>query len=1106
MGQLPKPVVTVPTVNPQTSCDASQPNGAAIASASGGSGSYDFEWFRGQNTQPANRIGTQASVQSLGVGRYTVKVTDQASGCFATQQISITANVSTPTLSASVVDETQCAPPNGSITATVSSGNVSDYVFSWYNGNRVKATPDYTNTTAVLTGLAAGVYTVKARSTITLCETPARTFTVGKGAPLISIAINTSLLIPPGACNSPTGTLAVDVTAPGNTAGFRVDWYTGGAPLTAAPYFTETVAQTSTTPNTLSSGGFTVVATDLNTGCSAEKELTLPFSNAHNIALVSKTDITTCVPNNNAGITVMLTPGTPASLFNEGDYDIFVYTGKTDPGAAGAALFPAISGIAGVSNYATPSTLTAGFYTFVAVAKSTTSIAGCRSTPLVVEIVESTTDPVVTPTTMSSNTSCNVAMNNGQLTVSTPNASSFDWYNGTTVKPAADFNGATYSNLAPGFYTVRATDLSTGCFSTETYFVLDEPIDVVITPSGFSADNVVLCDPGTGNPIPNGTAQVSTIEENGGAGNLANYNFIWADAAGNTLQSGTSASIVGLAAGDYVVTATNTASACFTQYQFNIEDIRPQLPEIDLVSFDIPTRCVTAQQGRLEVIGTSSLAGSFTYEWYVGTTAFGTIVSNSNNFQNITIPTAQTSITHTVKVINTPSNCWATETYELPLLVNPVIVSASSSSPITSCATANGTVFATVINDNSLDYDYRWYIGNSVLAVPDFLGKTVNDLPAGSYTVQAVDLIDGFCLSAPLTVLLEDQRIEPVVTAALTSPVTNCDPSKLNGSASASVNGSITNHIFDWFAGSTIGPTPVFTGPAATGLAEGVYTVRATDRVTGCFGTAQVTINQSLEAVPLPEVEILSQVTSCTEPNGALRASVDGNTEDYIFFWYTGANVKNNPDYEGEIYEELAAGTYTVTATSRITGCVSAPVSEALVEDQVNPDFDFRVEPATCGDANGSTSIFLTVNVQIESIEWEANSGSANGPNLSNINPGTYTVTVVSQLGCAATKSVTINSDIRPYNGVSRNGDGRNDIFYINCIDQFPNNNVKIYNRAGTMVYEGDNYNNVDIFFDGKSNRGVSPMGTELPDGTYFYLIDKRDGSKPIAGYLELVN
>ena len=89
---------------------------------------------------------------------------------------------------------------------------------------------------------------------------------------------------------------------------------------------------------------------------------------------------------------------------------------------------------------------------------------------------------------------------------------------------------------------------------------------------------------------------------------------------------------------------------------------------------------------------------------------------------------------------------------------------------------------------------------------------------------------------------------------------------------------------------------------------------------------------------------------------------------------------------------------------------------------------------------------------------------------------------------------------------MSRNGDGQNDIFHIDCIDLFPSNFVKIFNRAGTLVYEAEGYNNIDIYFDGKSNKGISLIGSNLPDGTYFYVIDKRDGSKPVAGYLEIVN
>jgi gliding motility-associated-like protein len=88
---------------------------------------------------------------------------------------------------------------------------------------------------------------------------------------------------------------------------------------------------------------------------------------------------------------------------------------------------------------------------------------------------------------------------------------------------------------------------------------------------------------------------------------------------------------------------------------------------------------------------------------------------------------------------------------------------------------------------------------------------------------------------------------------------------------------------------------------------------------------------------------------------------------------------------------------------------------------------------------------------------------------------------------------------------ITQNGDGVNDFFNVNCIELFPNNNVKIFNRAGALVYESDNYDNAVKFFNGKGNKGVYIMDENLPVGTYFYIVDKRDGSKPLTGYLELL-
>lgn len=174
----------------------------------------------------------------------------------------------------------------------------------------------------------------------------------------------------------------------------------------------------------------------------------------------------------------------------------------------------------------------------------------------------------------------------------------------------------------------------------------------------------------------------------------------------------------------------------------------------------------------------------------------------------------------------------------------------------------------------------------------------------------------------------------------------------------------------------------------------------------------------------------------------------------------------------------------------------------------VFPDFNFKVEPATCEGDDGFLAIYMLNDVDITRVVWENSSGTeiAVGPNLQEIPSGTYKVSVTTALGCETSKEIEVGTEIRPFNGISRNADGANDIFHINCIDEFPTNLVKIFNRAGTLVYEANGYDNIDIYFDGKSNKGISLMGSNLPDGTYFYVIDKGNGAKPVAGYLEIVN
>lgn len=1104
------PTVTASVVSNQTSCDASLPSGSASASVGGSTAGFSFEWFTGQNTIAANRIATTATASNLGVGIYTVKATNTTTGCSDTDQVSITLNTTAISLTSTVVPVTRCDPYNGSITAIPSVGSASDYTFTWYEGASVKATPDFPDTDNLLSSLEPGDYTVVAVNNITHCAAPALVVNVADNSPTISMTLDATITQLPSDCNASDGIMGVNIAAPGNTLGFEVDWHFGHSPFTGPSLKTETVISSSQASG-LRTGVYTVSAKDLNSGCSSDEDFDLPFANSHDLTLVSTDDVTTCVPGNDGSAVVKLTP-TPLPGFNEADYDIFVYNGTNDPGPSGTSV-QTITGVIGQVNYPTTTPLIPGFYTAVAVSKNALTL-GCRSVPASIEIKKATTDPLITSTTNLPNTNCLGSAGTGQLVVSADGASAsnytFEWFNGSTVSSptivGTGVNGEQLNNLVEGQYTVRVTNntpVSTGCVSTTTLAILPNPTLVSIDPSGTTTVDLATCTLATGNPIANGTATITAIAENGAAGTLSNYQFEWTNTAGAVLQNGASATLANLGAGTYFVKATSNTTSCFTQMAFTINDDTQGSTSVTLASFEDPERCINPKDGRLTVTAGGNSVSGYSFEWYTGTTPTGSIINTTNDLQGIAV--ASGSVDRTVKVINNSNNCWALDTYSVTLKVNEVLATVSSSSPITSCIADDGAVFGTVTNDNSLDYGYAWYIGTSATGTPAFTGKQVLNLSAGSYTMVATDLLDAFCTSQPQSVTLVDQKIIPVASAAQSSAVTNCDPAKANGSATASVQGDIINYTFDWYAGNPPAGPVLLSGPDINNLSAGVYTVITTNRVTGCAGTTTVTITESLIPVPNPQITVVSNVTSCVFSNGQLSASVNGNTSDYIFNWYVGSGVKPSIDFTGEALDSLTIGDYTVTATSRITGCTSAPDTDRITEQFTFPEFEFRIVPANCDANNGLASLIMLSNVAIESIEWNANGAIIAGPNLADIPAGMYDVTVTSQLGCSTTETVEIGTEIRPYNGISKNGDGRNEFFMIDCIENFPANNVKIYNRAGTLVFEIDGYDNVEALFDGKSNKGISPLGTGLPDGTYFYVIDKRNGSKPLAGYLELV-
>ncbi|TCJ19000.1 PKD domain-containing protein [Flaviaesturariibacter flavus] len=109
-----------------------------------------------------------------------------------------------------------------------------------------------------------------------------------------------------------------------------------------------------------------------------------------------------------------------------------------------------------------------------------------------------------------------------------------------------------------------------------------------------------------------------------------------------------------------------------------------------------------------------------------------------------------------------------------------------------------------------------------------------------------------------------------------------------------------------------------------------------------------------------------------------------------------------------------------------------------------------------------------------------------------------YTLTVTSEEGCFATDQVFVKLLRLPVipNVFTPNGDGVNDRWVINHLESYPGATVEVYNRYGQLVFRSVNYTTA---WDGTLN------GQLLPTGTYYYIINPKNGRKQMTGFVDLI-
>lgn len=123
----------------------------------------------------------------------------------------------------------------------------------------------------------------------------------------------------------------------------------------------------------------------------------------------------------------------------------------------------------------------------------------------------------------------------------------------------------------------------------------------------------------------------------------------------------------------------------------------------------------------------------------------------------------------------------------------------------------------------------------------------------------------------------------------------------------------------------------------------------------------------------------------------------------------------------------------------------------------------------------------LTESKSLGNFVWynEQNEVVDNGESAVITAPGIYRV-VLQNGDCPAEQTITVNSVYcKIPKGISPNNDSLNDYFDLTNLNV---KNLKIFNRYGTEVYSQSNYKKE---WDGRTNGGH-----ELPDGTYYYVID----------------
>lgn len=314
-----------------------------------------------------------------------------------------------------------------------------------------------------------------------------------------------------------------------------------------------------------------------------------------------------------------------------------------------------------------------------------------------------------------------------------------------------------------------------------------------------------------------------------------------------------------------------------------------------------------------------------------------------------------------------------TSSATLPFTINQT-PTLNVTTGVSNCNQNTGTASVAITNGQS-PYAIYWSSGSTL--------SSASGLAPGQYLVSVTDA--NGCLSTSTAMVGSTGLSQTGVPAGASCYGTN------NGAINVTVTGGAAPLTYAWSNGAST--------EDITGLVGGPYELTITD-AQGCVSTATYTVQE-------PQQIMLNQMTvtepACASSNGEVVATFNGGTAPFNYAWTDAQG--NTIGSNSATLTGIAAGTYTCTM-SDANGCSFS--SEAMVSNNFGPVLAIdTIIPSSC---SGDGQIQLTV-IAGNPTDYLWTNGAIT-QNITNLDPGFYSVSVTGASGCVTVLGGTVESTL----------------------------------------------------------------------------------------------